>query len=101
MKDFYMVPEGNSKREAILETIKPICEAFGVENYDYVVDRSKGIERLVIEGQAIGCMCNSIGAVVNELITYLFVEYTVDKYHYISDKVIKNLTRYWIGDRNV
>lgn len=60
-----------SKRKAVLETIKPICDAFGIADYDYILNDKYG--RLVIEGQHIGRCCNSISAIVRELITYLFV----------------------------
>ena len=36
------------KREQVLNAIKPICEAFKIVDYDYVIDYEKGIERLRI-----------------------------------------------------
>ncbi len=81
MKDFYREHEGyngniieyrKSKREKILKVIKPICEVFEISSYDYIYDEHR--ERLVIEGQAIGCSGNSIGAVVMELINYIWIE---------------------------
>lgn len=84
MRDFYKESEGynpfwtheeymKNKREKVLEVIKPICEAFDIHNYDYEVARGYPPERLVVEGQRIRCESNSIGAVVMELIGYIFV----------------------------
>ena len=72
MKDFYLEHETNdkSKRERVLEVIKPICEAFGITNYDYILNNEK--ERLVVEGQEIACRLNSIGSTVDELINYIW-----------------------------
>lgn len=100
MKDFYREHETNdkTKRERVLEVIKPICEAFEITDYDYILNEEK--ERLVVEGQAIGCCCNSIGATVNELIAYIFIN------HYAKNRslgaferqTLKHLTKYWIRD---
>lgn len=72
MKNFYLEHEKNHslKRQKILEVIKPICDAFEITDYDYILTEEK--ERLVVEGQEIGCSSNSIGAVVNELINYIW-----------------------------
>lgn len=78
MKEFYSIREPyikdkyeyrEKKREVVLKTIKPICEAFEITNYDYICNEEH--ERLVIEGTQIGCACNSIGATVSPLIIYL------------------------------
>ena len=61
------------KRLEILEAIKPICDAFGITDYDYEVDIEKGIERLRINSTSIGCSCNSALATINELIGYIFI----------------------------
>lgn len=51
MKNFYLIHETKDKikRETILEAIKPICEVFGITDYDYILNDEK--ERLVVEGQ--------------------------------------------------
>ncbi len=59
------------KRIEVLEKIKPICEAFGIEGYDYEID--DGRETLRINNTGIGCSCNSISAVVDELVGYIFI----------------------------
>ncbi len=103
MKDFYKVHERNiedksnyykNKRETVLETIKPICDAFEIIDYDYICDGVQ--ERLVVEGTQIGCACNSIGATVCELITYLFVVYASDKLRNFRTQTLNNLKEYWI-----
>lgn len=83
-----------SKRKIVLETIKPICTAFGITDYDYILNDKH--ERLVIEGQHIGCACNSINATIRELITYLFVVYASDKLCAFKTQTLNQLKRYWI-----
>lgn len=61
------------KRIEVLKAIKPICEAFNLE-YDYIVKEEGQTETLVLNGQKIGCSCNSIEAIINEIIGYLFVK---------------------------
>lgn len=65
--------ELKKKKEEVLKAIKPICEAFGIE-YDYIVKDEGQRETLVLNGQKIGCSCNSINAVINEVIGYIFVK---------------------------
>lgn len=108
MKDFYREREGynpfwtheeymKNKREKVLEVIKPICEAFDIHNYDYEVVRGYPPESLVVEGQRIGCASNSIGAVVMELIGYIFVK-TYAKNIYLGSygkQTLNVLKRHW------
>lgn len=99
--DFYNTKDDSAyfkgKREAVLNTIKPICEAFEITDYDYICNEKQ--ERLVIEGTQISCVCNSIGATVRELITYLFVVYASDKLWAFKAQTIKKLKEYWIEDK--
>lgn len=109
MKNFYKINESDfyntsddtayfeGKREAVLNTIKPICEAFEITDYDYILNEKQ--ERLVIEGTQISCVCNSIGATVRELIAYLFVVYASDKLWAFKAQTIKKLKEYWIEDK--
>ena len=105
MKAFYDIHEPwvadktvymEKKRETVLKTIKPICEAFEIIDYDYVCSEEK--ERLIIEGTEIGCRCNSIGATVRELITYLFVVYAADKIGAFNRQTLNQLKSWWIKD---
>lgn len=106
MKDFYRVRETgdvnnsveyyNSKRNTVLETIKPICEAFGITDYDYEIDPKKLTETLVVEEKRIGCTCNSIGATVRELVVYIFIGCGgAYKIHNFRKPVLNDLMRYW------
>lgn len=61
------------KRVEVLDAIKPICDAFGITDYDYEVKESGQTELLRIKNTKIGCSCNSISAIVDELIGYIFV----------------------------
>ena len=62
------------KRLDVLKEIKPICEAFKITDYDYEVDTGKGSEHLRIYSTKIGCASNSISAVVDELVGYIFIK---------------------------
>ncbi len=61
------------KRMQVLETIKPICKAFNIEDYNYIVRGTGQTEILRIGEVKIGCSNNSISAVVDELIGYIFI----------------------------
>lgn len=92
-----------NKREVVLKTIKPICEAFGIKNYDYVTKIENNCcisERLIVEGQAIGCYCNSIYATVNELIGYIWVRSgACDKVCDFRTQTLNQVKRYWIKEQ--
>ena len=59
------------KREEALERIKPICEAFNINDYDYEIEA--GREQLRIYDTRIGCSLNSLSAIRDELIGWIFV----------------------------
>lgn len=59
------------KRLEVLAKIKPICEAFGITDYDYEIEDNR--ERLRIYDTRIGCSSNSISAIIDELVGYMFV----------------------------
>lgn len=83
MKDFhYVIEKGEvntfdyyeKKRETVLETIKPICEAFEITDYDYVITDNGGPymkETLVVEGGRLACSLNSIAATVRTLVKFI------------------------------
>lgn len=89
--------ELNKKREEVLKAIKPICEAFNIE-YDYIVKEKGQRETLVLNGQKIGCSCNSISAVINEVIGYIFVKiYCRDNWiGAFRTQTLNVIKRYWI-----
>ena len=88
------------KREQVLEAIKPICEAFKIKDYDYIVSEESPSEILRIEETKIYCSHNSISAVVDELIGWMFVcRYCRNRY--IGAYKIQTLNRvkeYWIKE---
>lgn len=87
-----------TKREEVLQAIKPICEAFNIKDYDYVVSDDGRIERLVVNGVHIGCSCNSILATIDELIGYIFItRYCRNRSLGAFETQVKNqIKRYWL-----
>lgn len=63
----------NQKRQEVLDYIAPMCAAFGISDYDYIVNTDTGNEQLRIGSTLIGCCANSNTAVRDELIGWLFV----------------------------
>lgn len=61
------------KRVSVLQRIEPICKAFGIEDYDYEISETEPREILRIGGDRIVCSCNSVSAVVDELIGWIFI----------------------------
>ena len=86
-----------AKRIEVLEAIKPICEAFKINDYDYEVKDSGQRETLRIGNTRIGCSCNSISAVIDELVGYIFIARWKDRYLGAFSIQTKNvIKRYWI-----
>lgn len=87
------------KRIEVLKAIKPICEAFKIKDYDYVIQETGQIETLVLNGQKIGCSCNSIDAVINEVIGYIFVKIYC-RNNYIGafrTQTLNVIRQYWLN----
>lgn len=90
--------ELKNKREEVLKAIKPICEAFNIKNYDYVIQETGQIETLVLNGQRIGCSMNSIYAIKNEIIGYIFAKiYCKDKWWHFKPHTLKFIKQYWLN----
>ncbi len=87
-----------SKRVEVLEAIKPICEVFNITDYDYIISKTGQKETLRIYDTKIGCSSNSIPAVIQELVGYIFIlkrrERHLGTFHTQTTNVIK---RYWIN----
>ena len=62
------------KRLEALKAIKPICDVFGIKDYDYEVSDKGQSETLRLNQTRIGCSGNSIFAIEQELIGYIFVK---------------------------
>lgn len=87
------------KRIEVLKAIKPICEAFKIKDYDYVIQETGQIETLVLNGQKIGCSCNSIDEVINEVIGYIFVKIYC-RNNYIGTfrtQTLNVIKQYWLN----
>lgn len=86
------------KRIEVLEAIKPICEAFNLE-YDYIIKETGQKETLVLNGQKIGCSCNSIDATINEVIGYIFVKiYCRNNYiGAFKTQTLNVIKQYWLN----
>ena len=91
------------KRIKVLEAIKPICEAFDIEDYDYIVRDYEQTETLRIYNTYIGCSYNSIEGVINELIGYIFVKiYCHDNYiGAFQTQTLNVIKRYWLSCERV
>lgn len=82
------------KREEVLKTIKPICETFQID-VDYIINEQTYAEILVLNNQKIGCSCNSISSIVEEVIGYIFVK-MYDRWWYHKPQTINAIKKYWI-----
>jgi len=87
-----------SKRLEVMKAIKPICEAFNIKDYDYELQETGQRETLRISEVRIGCSNNSINAVVDELIGYIFItRWCRGRSLGAFDTQSKNIIRrYWI-----
>ncbi len=72
MRDMKYLEE---KRLKVLEEIKPICEAFAITDYDYEINDDIYTEVLRLDNTKINCSINSISAIIDEVIGYLFINY--------------------------
>lgn len=64
-----------TKRQKVLMTLAPYFELFGIEGDYLITETGYGWEEyLVLNGQKIGCTCNSAEATFDEFIAYLFVK---------------------------
>ena len=85
------------KRLEVLEKIKPICEVFGIEDYGYEITDTDG-ERLIVNNIQIGCTSNSIDAVVDELVGYIFVTRWTKRRHLgtFHTQTLNVIKQYWV-----
>ncbi|MCI8587573.1 MAG: hypothetical protein HFJ49_03050 [Clostridia bacterium] len=92
-----LIDELNIKRTEVIKTIKPICEAFNIE-YDYIVKETGQTETLVLNGQKIGCSMNSIYAIKNEIIGYIFAKiYCRNNWWHFRPHTLKYIKQYWLN----
>lgn len=86
------------KRKKVLDTIKPICEVFGVNDYDYITQETGQKEVLRIEDTLIACTSNSISAIIDEIIGYIFINIWCRHRSLgaFSTQVKKQIKKYWL-----
>lgn len=87
------------KRQDVLKEITPICRVFGIKDFDYIINTETGKEKLKLNDTYIGCSCNSISSIKDELIGYIFVN-TYCKNRSIGafqKQTLNAIKRYWIN----
>lgn len=81
-------------RQKVVEKIKPICSAFEIYDYDFLV--GYGNQCLKLNNVKINCTYNSEEAILNELIGYLFVtKYAEMNYIGNSEEVLETIKCKW------
>lgn len=90
--------ELQKKRRRVLEAIDPICAVFNIKDYDYIVRETGQHETLRIYNTYIGCTDNSIEAVIEELIGWIFVKiYCKERYiGAFSTQTLNVVKQYWL-----
>ena len=95
-----------AKRKRVIEMVKPLCELFSIEEYDYVIKEKSEDgyitdEYLVLDGQHIGCCGNSEKSSFYEAVGYVIINrYCRWRSLGAFEKQTKNyIKRYWIDDR--
>jgi len=91
----------NKKRTEVLSAIEPIMKAFNIRDYDYIVNETGQTEILRIYDTKIGCSYNSISAVIDEVIGWIFVKiYCKNRYiGSFKTQTLNQIKRYWIKER--
>lgn len=92
------------KRLEVLEAIKPICDAFNITDYDYLIrDDFQQTETLRIYDTYIGCSYNSINAVIDELIGYVIIKHYCynNSLGAFSIQTKNHIKRYWLSKERV
>lgn len=86
-----------AKKIEALQAIKPICEYFKID-YDYVVKEKGQTETLILNGQEIGCSANSVSAVIDEIIGYIFIKiYCRNRYLPFETQIKNKIKEYWLN----
>ena len=91
------------KREEVIETLTPYCKIHKIKKLDYIVDLDRGSEYLRLDDTLIGCTANSIHAIINELIAYVFVtQYCPEHYIGHFEKQTLNVVKsYWVKNDEI
>lgn len=91
------------KRMKVLNTITPVLRPFGITKIDYEINLETYQETLVIDDTKVGCTCNSIEAILQEVIGYLFIKTWVPssrilRYDPCVEHCIELITHYWVKE---
>lgn len=86
-----------AKRLKVLDAIMPIMQAFEITNYDYIIKEDLQKETLRIGNTYICCSCNSIEAIINEILKYLIVKRDVYLGAFDSQSK-KRMKQYWLSE---
>lgn len=91
------------KRMKVLSTIIPVLRPFGITKVDYEVNLETYQETLVIDDIRIGCTCNSLEAILQEVIGYLFIKTWVPSSRILAydpcvDHCIGIITHCWVKE---
>ena len=83
-----------NKKIEVLNLIKPICENFSIK-VDYIIEDDNR-EILQLDETRIGCTCNSMSAIFEELIGYIFIEfYCGNRWWTHKPQTMKAIKKYW------
>ena len=90
-----------NKIRQISEEINPICKVFNINSYGYEIEEN-GNEWLLLNGTKIGCTGNSVSAVIDELIAYVFItryckNRSLGAFH---KQTINHIKKYWRADND-
>ncbi len=98
MRDMRYVKHLEEKRLRVLKEIKPICEAFAITDYDYEINDDRYTEVLRLNNTKINCSINSISAIIDEVIGYLFINYYCENRSLgeFETQVKNRITRTWM-----
>jgi hypothetical protein len=90
----------NKKRTEVLSAIEPIMKAFNIRDYDYIANETGQTEILRIYDTKIDCSYNSVSAVVDEVIGYIFVKIYCKNRSIGAFKAqtLSRIKEYWIKD---
>lgn len=93
------------RKEEVLAVITPMLMAFGMEpgaDFEYIVKDTLQTETLRIHDTYIGCSGNSLSAIGDEIVGYLFVKrFIPNQQGRIDARTARNVKnavgRYWLG----
>ncbi len=91
------------KRLKVLERIKPICDAFGIKDYDYIVKETGQTECLRLCDTYIGCSGNRIESTIEELIGYIFIKIYCQERSIgaFRTQTLNKIRTYWLSEESI